>query len=250
MSDPVGRWLLLEIVFLFLGVFCALASSGFRECSESKLMEAAEEGDKKAEKMLPVVQEPDDFCATLRVGAVGFGFFAVTNPLTAGAIAWIESRIPAGYAVQEFVGGVIWVVLLMLAVALMDLTTERYAWHRADQIVRKVFGLACVLETLLRPVSWLLLRVANLALRICGVNNSVVSVNVVCFCSTVGVGLKVKNIGGLTVYGIGSNLGFVLGNVRGGASGFNIVCSNRTRVCSNLLNENVVKVNVVCCGAP
>ena len=56
MSDPVGRWLLLEIVFLFLGVFCALASYAIRECSESKLMEAAEEGDKKAAKMLPVVQ--------------------------------------------------------------------------------------------------------------------------------------------------------------------------------------------------
>ena len=25
MSDPVGRWLLLEIVFLFLGVFCVYA---------------------------------------------------------------------------------------------------------------------------------------------------------------------------------------------------------------------------------
>ena len=80
MSDPVGRWLLLEIVFLFLGVFCALASYAIRECSESKLMEAAEEGDKKAEKMLPVVQEPDDFCATLRVGAVGFGFLPVPLP--------------------------------------------------------------------------------------------------------------------------------------------------------------------------
>ena len=170
MSDPVGRWLLLEILFLFLGTFCSLAAYAIRECSESKLMEDAEEGDKKAAKMLPVVQEPDDFCATLRVGAVGFGFFAVMNPLTAGVIQWIEQRIPAGYAVQEFVGGVVWVVLLMLGVALMDLTTERYAWHRADQVVRKVFGLACVLEKLLRPVSWLMLRIANVALRLCGVN--------------------------------------------------------------------------------
>ena len=102
MSDPVGRWLLLEIVFLFLGVFCALASYAIRECSESKLMEAAEEGDKKAAKMLPVVQEPDDFCATLRVGAVGFGFFAVMNPLTAGLIAsmtiGVRKTVPSSIA--------------------------------------------------------------------------------------------------------------------------------------------------------
>ena len=170
MSDPVGRWLLLEVLFVFLGVFCSLASYVVRECSESKLIRAAEEGDKKAAKMLPVVQEPDDFCAALRVGAIGFGFFAVMNPLTAGAIQRIEALIPASAAVQEFVGGVIWVILLLVAVALMDLATERYAWHRADQMVGKVFPLANLLEKLLRPVCWLMLRIANLALRICGVN--------------------------------------------------------------------------------
>ena len=170
MSDPVGRWLLLEVLFVFLGVFCSLASYVVRECSESKLIRAAEEGDKKAAKMLPVVQEPDDFCAALRVGAIGFGFFAVMNPLTAGAIQWIEALIPASAAVQEFVGGVIWVILLLVAVALMDLATERYAWHRADQMVGKVFPLANLLEKLLRPVCRLMLCIANLALRICGVN--------------------------------------------------------------------------------
>lgn len=170
MSDPVGRWLLLEVLFVFLGVFCSLASYVIRECSESKLIRAAEEGDKKAAKMLPVVQEPDDFCAALRVGAIGFGFFAVMNPLTAGAIQRIESLIPASAAVQELVGGVIWVVLLLIGVALMDLATERYAWHRADELVRKVYPLASLLEKLLRPVCRLMLCIANLALRLCGVN--------------------------------------------------------------------------------
>ena len=170
MSDPVGRWLLLEVLFVFLGVFCSLAAYVIRECSESKLIRAAEEGDKKAAKMLPVVQEPDDFCAALRVGAIGFGFFAVMNPLTAGCIQWIEGRIPASAAVRELVGGVIWVVLLLIGVALMDLATERYAWHRADELVRKVYPLAALLEKLLRPVCKLMLLIANLALRLFGVN--------------------------------------------------------------------------------
>ena len=80
MSDPVGRWLLLEVLFVFLGSFCSLAAYAVRECSESKLIHAAEEGDKKAAKVLPVVQEPDDFCAALRVGAIGFGFFYNIRP--------------------------------------------------------------------------------------------------------------------------------------------------------------------------
>ena len=170
MSDPVGRWLLLELVFILLGVFCALASSAIRECSESKLIRAAEDGDKKAAKMLPVVQEPDDFCAAMRVGAIGFSFFALMNPLTAQFVKWVEGLVSHVYAVQQIVGGVLWIVLLLLAVALVDFVPERYAWHRADKAARDVFPLANLLAKLLWPVTWLLIKLAELTLRLCGVN--------------------------------------------------------------------------------
>ena len=170
MSDPVGRWLLLELVFVVLGVFCALASNAIRECSESKLIRAAEDGDKKAAKMLPVVQEPDDFCAAMRVGAIGFGFFALMNPLTAQFVKWVEGLVSDVYAVQQVAGGVLWVVLLLLAVVLVDFVPERYAWHRADKAARDVFPLANLLAKLLWPITWLLIKLAELALRLCGVN--------------------------------------------------------------------------------
>ena len=170
MSDPVGRWLLLELVFIVLGVFCALASNAIRECSESKLIRAAEDGDKKAAKMLPVVQAPDDFCAAMRVGAIGFTFFAVMNPLTAQFVKWVEGLVSDVYAVQQAAGGVLWIVLLMLAVALVDFAPERYAWHRADKAARDVFPLANLLAKILWPVTWLLVKLAELTLLLLGVN--------------------------------------------------------------------------------
>ena len=170
MSDPVGRWLVLEILFVILGVFCSLASYAIRECSESKLIRAAEEGDKKAARVLPAVEEPDNFCAAMRIGAIGFGFFAVMNPLTAQFVKWVEALVPAGYAVQQLVGGVVWVLLLMIAVALVDLAPERYAWHRADRIAPAVYPLAHLLECILLPVSMVLLALAQIAVRLFGVN--------------------------------------------------------------------------------
>ncbi len=170
MSDPVGRWLLLELVFIVLGVFCALASNAIRECSESKLIRAAEDGDKKAARMLPVVQEPDDFCAAMRVGAVAFGFFAVMNPLTAWLIRQAEGLLSHNGTVQQLVGGVLWILLLLLALALIDLAPQRYARHRADNTARAVFGPACVLARLLRPVTWLLVRLSGGIVRLFGVD--------------------------------------------------------------------------------
>lgn len=170
MSDPVGRWLVWEIVFIVLGVFCALAANAIRECSESKLIRAAEDGDKKAEKMLPVVREPDDFCAAMRVGAAGFAFVAVMNPLTAGLVRRAEGLVPGSHAVQQAAGGVLWVLLLLLAVAVFDFAPERYAWHRADKAARAVFPLASLLARALRPLAWVLIRLAELLVRLFGVN--------------------------------------------------------------------------------
>ena len=170
MSDPVGRWLVWEIVFIVLGVFCALAANAIRECSESKLIRAAEDGDKKAEKMLPVVREPDDFCAAMRVGAAAFAFVSVMNPLTAGLVRWAEGLVHGSYAVQQVAGGVLWVLLLLLAVAVFDFAPERYAWHRADKAARAVFPLASLLARTLRPLAWVLIRLAELLVRLFGVN--------------------------------------------------------------------------------
>ena len=127
--DPVGRWIIAEIVFVFLAVFCSLTAHAVRECSESKLIRAAEDGDKKAAKLLPTVQEPDDFCAAMRVGAVGFGFFAVFNPL----ILRLEEKLralPLGMW-RGVATGLLWVALVLLAVAVVGFAPALYARHRA-----------------------------------------------------------------------------------------------------------------------
>lgn len=169
MSDPVGRWIFVECIFVFLAVFCSLAGSAVRECSESKLARASEDGDKKAARLLPVVQEPDDFCAALRVGTVGFGFFAVSNPLTRQLVHELAQLPPEG-AWRSVAAAASWIVLVLLAIALCDFAPERYAWHRPEKAARGTFGFALLLSRLLHPIAAALLWLAGLVLRLFGVN--------------------------------------------------------------------------------
>lgn len=169
MSDPVGRWIFVECIFVFLAVFCSLAGSAVRECSESKLARASEDGDKKAARLLPVVQEPDDFCAALRVGTVGFGFFAVSNPLTRQLVHKLSQLPPEG-AWRSVAAAASWIVLVLLAIALCDFAPERYAWHRPEKAARGTFGFALLLSRLLHPIAAALLWLAGLVLRLFGVN--------------------------------------------------------------------------------
>lgn len=169
MSDPVGRWIFVECIFVFLAVFCSLAGSAVRECSESKLARASEDGDKKAARLLPVVQEPDDFCAALRVGTVGFGFFAVSNPLTRQLVHKLAQLPPEGVW-RSAAAAASWIVLVLLAIALCDFAPERYAWHRPEKAARGTFGFALLLSRLLHPIAAALLWLAGLVLRLFGVN--------------------------------------------------------------------------------
>ncbi len=169
MSDPVGRWIFVECIFVFLAVFCSLAGSAVRECSESKLARASEDGDKKAARRLPVVQEPDDFCAALRVGTVGFGFFAVSNPLTRQLVHKLAQLPPEGVW-RSVAAAASWIVLVLLAIALCDFAPERYAWHRPEKAARGTFGFALLLSRLLHPIAAALLWLAGLVLRLFGVN--------------------------------------------------------------------------------
>ena len=169
MSDPVGRWIFVECIFVFLAVFCSLAGSAVRECSESKLARASEDGDKKAARLLPVVQEPDDFCAAMHVGAVGFGFFAVSNPLTRQLVHKLAQLPPEGVW-RSVAAAASWIVLVLLAIALCDFAPERYAWHRPEKAARGTFGFALLLSRLLHPIAAALLWLAGLVLRLFGVN--------------------------------------------------------------------------------
>lgn len=169
MSDPVGRWIFVECIFVFLAVFCSLAGSAVRECSESKLARASEDGDKKAARLLPVVQEPDDFCAALRVGTVGFGFFAVSNPLTRQLVHKLVQLPPEGVW-RSVAAAASWIVLVLLAIALCDFAPERYAWHRPEKAARGTFGFALLFSRLLHPIAAALLWLAGLVLRLFGVN--------------------------------------------------------------------------------
>ena len=169
MSDPVGRWIFVECIFVFLAVFCSLAGSAVRECSDSKLARASEDGDNKAARLLPVVQEPDDFCAALRVGTVGFGFFAVSNPLTRQLVHKLAQLPPEGVW-RSVAAAASWIVLVLLAIALCDFAPERYAWHRPEKAARGTFGFALLLSRLLHPIAAALLWLAGLVLRLFGVN--------------------------------------------------------------------------------
>ena len=82
MSD-VARQLLLQLILILLNAFFAATEIAVISLNEIKLRARAEDGDKKAVKMLKMIEEPTRFLSTIQIGITLAGFlgsaFAADN---------------------------------------------------------------------------------------------------------------------------------------------------------------------------
>ena len=75
-TDPIGPQLFLLIVLIGVNAFFAAAEIAVISLNENILHREAEEGNKKAEKMLQMVSKPAKFLSTIQIGITLAGFLA------------------------------------------------------------------------------------------------------------------------------------------------------------------------------
>lgn len=77
------KQLLLQFVLILLNAFFAAAEIALISLNEKKVKAKAEDGDKKAAKMLKMIEEPTRFLSTIQIGITLAGFlgsaFAADN---------------------------------------------------------------------------------------------------------------------------------------------------------------------------
>ena len=77
------KQLLLQLILIFLNAFFAATEIAVISINEKKVRALAEEGDKKAAKMLKIIEEPTRFLSTIQIGITLAGFlgsaFAADN---------------------------------------------------------------------------------------------------------------------------------------------------------------------------
>ena len=74
MEDPVGRQLLLQIVLIALNAFFAASEIAMLSLNSGRVRRAAEEGDRSAQKLLPLIDDPSNFLSTIQVCITLAGF--------------------------------------------------------------------------------------------------------------------------------------------------------------------------------
>ena len=176
MSDIIKQ-LLLQLILILLNAFFAATEIALVSINEKKVRALAEDGDKKARKMLKIIEEPTKFLSTIQIGITLAGFLgsafaaeSFAEKLT-GAIVRGFHVSPAHVEIIDTVSVIlITLILSYFTLVLGELVPKRVAMRHKEKLANGVCGIISVLTTILKPVIWFLSASTNLVLRMFGIN--------------------------------------------------------------------------------
>lgn len=176
MSDIVNQ-LLLQLVLILLNAFFAATEIAVISLNEKRVKARAEDGDKKAVKMLRMIEEPTRFLSTIQIGITLAGFlgsaFAADNFAEGLSNFFIESfNIPGAYtkAINTVAVIAITIILSFFTLVLGELVPKRVAMRHKEKLAEAVCGVISFLAVALKPIIWLLTVSTNGVLRLFGID--------------------------------------------------------------------------------
>ncbi|MBE5782416.1 MAG: HlyC/CorC family transporter [Clostridiales bacterium] len=177
LDTPIGGLLLIQVVLIAINAFCAAAEIAVVSLSETKLRHQADEGDKKAQKLLKMVLEPSGFLSTIQIAITLAGFlgsaFAAENfsdPLVNLIVnVWGFKAIPAA-TLNTLCVVLITLILSYFTLVFGELVPKRIAMKKTEAVARAVCGIINGMSKVVKPIVWLLSKSVNAVLRLFGID--------------------------------------------------------------------------------
>ncbi len=169
--------LLLQFILILVNAFFAATEIALISLNEKKLKVRAEDGDKKAAKMLKMIEEPTRFLSTIQIGITLAGFlgsaFAADNfaeRLSAFAVEKFHISAAQVGLVNTAAVIVITLILSFFTLVLGELVPKRIAMKNKEKLADAVCGSISGLAFILTPIIWLLTVSTNCCLRLFGID--------------------------------------------------------------------------------
>lgn len=171
------KQILLQIILIALNAFFAATEIAVISLNEKKVRALADDGDKKAVKMLKIIEEPTKFLSTIQIGITLAGFlgsaFAADNfaeGLSAAIVRAFKLSADSAKTVNTVAVVVITVVLSYFTLIFGELVPKRVAMKHKEKLAGAVCGIISFLTAVLKPIIWFLTVSTNAVLRLVGID--------------------------------------------------------------------------------
>lgn len=172
-SSPI-RGLILFVVFLFLNFIMYCFGEASQDVNETELEEKAENGDKRAKKLLKIVDRPIRFITTVQLIGTAFamlaGFYQVRmygGMLNDELVTSFNNLGDIAVIVSYFFTAVVMLVILL---SIGIIVPQRLGRRKPDKWAVRLVGIVSIIVMLLKPVTFVVTIFAKLILKLIGVD--------------------------------------------------------------------------------
>lgn len=171
------KQILLQIILIALNAFFAATEIAVISLNEKKVRALAEDGNKKALKMLKIIEEPTQFLSTIQIGITLAGFlgsaFAADNfaEVLSSAISKAFNLSADNTKIINTVAVVLVTLILSYFTLIFgELVPKRIAMKHKEKLANSVCGIISFLAAVLKPIIWFLTISTNAVLRLVGID--------------------------------------------------------------------------------
>ncbi len=171
------KQLLLQFFLIAINAFFAATEIAVISLNEKKVKSRAEDGDRKAARMLKMIDEPTRFLSTIQIGITLAGFlgsaFAADNfadKLADYFVCTLDVSVKGAAVVNTVSVILITIILSFFTLVLGELVPKRVAMRHKEKVAELFGGIISFLAAALRPIIWLLTVSTNGVLRIIGID--------------------------------------------------------------------------------
>lgn len=171
------KQILLQIILIALNAFFAATEIAVISLNEKKVRALAEDGNKKAVKMLKIIEEPTQFLSTIQIGITLAGFlgsaFAADNFAEVLSAAISKAFILSADNTKIINTVAVVLVTLILSYFTLifgELVPKRIAMKHKEKLANSVCGIISFLAAVLKPIIWFLTISTNAVLRLVGID--------------------------------------------------------------------------------
>lgn len=168
----IASEILIILLFILINAVFVLSEMSVASSRKARLQQRVNEGDKRANTALRLLQNPNLFLATVQIGItlVGVLVGAVGGATLSEPLGALFAQIPAIAPFADSLAlGIVVVAITFVSIVLGEMVPKRIALHNPEQIASALAGPMFVVSKLLAPFVWLLGRITDFSLKLLGV---------------------------------------------------------------------------------
>ena len=164
-GSSLGVQILIIVLLTALNAFFSAAEIAFVSINQGKMAQKAQEGDKRAIKVMRLLENSDEFLATIQVAITFAGFFSSASAATSfsSRIQPLLGNIPGAETLSLVI---VTVVLAYLTLVFGELYPKQVALQMAEQIALYTAGIILFVKKISKPFVWILTFSTGLLKRI------------------------------------------------------------------------------------